>query len=316
VEPTYGQRTPQSPTPVSDAPLLDAKRTRRIQAIAGTFLFYARAVDPTILPALNELATEQAAPTTDTEAKAIMLMDYLATHPNATIRYHASDMVLHVESDAAYLVLPKARSRAAGHYFFSNTPPPAPQKPNPTPNGPVHTLCKTIKNVMSSAAESETGGVYLNGKESIPIRTTAKELGHPQPPTPLKTDNTTAHGILTKTLRPKLSKAFDMRFHWMKDRIQQKQFNLFWEKGSLNMADYFTKHHPPRHHKLMRHKYLHNENPKNTRHDCAHATINVRGCVTTSGLIQSLYSTLTSSNAQPTILSAQNAKLLSLANSS
>jgi hypothetical protein len=171
---------------------------------------------------------------------------------------------------------------------------------------------------MSSAAESETGGVYLNGKEAIPIRTTAIELGHPQPPTPIKTDNTTAHGILTKSLRPKLSKAFDMRFHWMKDRIQQQQFHLYWEKGTQNMADYFTKHHPPRHHKLMRYKYLHNENPKMqnenpknlTRSHSAHATINVRGCVTTQGLIQALYSTLTSASAQPLVYAKPNAKQL------
>jgi hypothetical protein len=262
VEPTYGSRLPQQPTAVSTAPLLDPKRTQRIQAISGTFLYYARGVDPTILPALNEIASEQASPTAATETKASMLMDYLHTNPDATIRYHASGMVLHIDSDAAYLVLPKARSRAAGHYYFSDWPEPAPAKPNPTPNGPVHTLCKTIRNVMSSAAESETGGVYLNGKEAVPIRTTATELGHPQPPTPIKTDNTTAHGILTRTVRQKLSKAFDMRFHWMRDRIDQKQFHLYWEKGILNLADYFTKHHPPRHHRLMRHKYLQKLHPK------------------------------------------------------
>jgi hypothetical protein len=55
------------------------KGTQRIQAIAGTFLYYTRGVDPTILPALNKLASEQAAPTTDTETKAKMLMDYLYT---------------------------------------------------------------------------------------------------------------------------------------------------------------------------------------------------------------------------------------------
>jgi hypothetical protein len=106
----------------------------------------------------------------------------------------------------------------------------------------------------------------------------------------------------------------------MKDRIHQQQFHLYWEKGALNMADYFTKHHPPRHHKLMRHKYLQRTNtdptqngytaitkdlkkrePELTRHDCAHATINVRGCVTPTGLIQSLHSTLTSASAQPTV---------------
>jgi hypothetical protein len=94
-----------------------------------------------------------------------------------------------------------------------------------------------------------------------------------------------------------------MRFHLMKERIQQQQFHLYWEKDALNMADYFTKHHPPRHHKLMRHKYLQNENPKVTR---PNATINVRGCVSTQGLMQALYSTLTSSSAQPTVSSKPN----------
>jgi hypothetical protein len=117
---------------------------------------------------------------------------------------------------------------------------------SPTANGPIHTLCKTIKNVMSSAAEAGTGGIYLNGKEAIPICTTAFELGHPQPPTPIKTDNTTAHGILlTKSLGPKLSKAFDMRFHWMKDRIQQQQFHLFTGKKVLSIYDRLFHRTPP-----------------------------------------------------------------------
>ena len=47
-----------------------------------------------------------------------------------------------------------------------------------------------------------------------------------------------------------------MKFYWMKDRISQKQFDLIWAKGILNKADYFTKHHPPWHHKKMRYKYL------------------------------------------------------------
>ena len=88
---------------------------------------------------------------------------------------------------------------------------------------------------------------------------TLEELGHPQPKegTPAFMDNSTSHGILTSTMRSKLSKAFDMRFHWIKDRIQQKQFQLIWRKGATNMADYFSKHHPPWHHKNMRYKYLH-----------------------------------------------------------
>ena len=73
------------------------------------------------------------------------------------------------------------------------------------------------------------------------------ELGHPQPPsgTPLETENTTDHDILLAKVSMKRSKAFDMRYHWLKDRIEQLQFNLYWGKGKLNRADYFTKHHPP-----------------------------------------------------------------------
>ena len=47
-----------------------------------------------------------------------MLLDYLATFPNAKVQYKASDMILNVDSDAAYLVVPHAKSRIAGYYTF------------------------------------------------------------------------------------------------------------------------------------------------------------------------------------------------------
>ena len=89
-------------------PLLPADKIRHIQRIVGTFLYYARAVDTTIHPALNELAITQAKPTQRAQAATHMLMDYLATHPNAKLRYHKSDMQLHIDTDAAYLVAPNS----------------------------------------------------------------------------------------------------------------------------------------------------------------------------------------------------------------
>ena len=89
-----------------------------MQSISGNFLYYGRSVDPCILPTLNKISSEQAKPTTDTSEKCDMLMDYLHTNPNAAIRYHASDMIIKVESDAAFLVLSKSRSRAASIYHL------------------------------------------------------------------------------------------------------------------------------------------------------------------------------------------------------
>jgi hypothetical protein len=77
-----------------------------------------------------------------------------------------------------------------------------------------------------------------------------EELGHLQPPTPLKTDNTT-DGIANDTVKQKCSKAMDMQFYWIHDHVHQGQFHVYWRKGGVNGADYFTKHHPTRHHQEM-----------------------------------------------------------------
>ena len=60
-----------------------------------------------MLPALNTIGSEQAKPTKQIEQKWYRLLDYAATYPDASIRYHASDIVLYVNFDAVYLVMPK-----------------------------------------------------------------------------------------------------------------------------------------------------------------------------------------------------------------
>jgi hypothetical protein len=187
------------------------------------------------------------------------LLNYCASHPDAVVRFIASDMILHVESDASYLSEPKARSRAAGYYYLSNMPttPPSATTPQPTANGAINILCQILREVVSSAAEAELAALFHNGKEACPIRIALEELGHPQPATPIQTDNNTAAGIANDTVKQRKSKAMDMRFYWLRDRVRQKQFHVFWKKGSLNKADYFTKHHPASHHQQIRSAYLH-----------------------------------------------------------
>ena len=174
IAPVYGKKSAQKPT---SAPLLDKTATQRILAITGTFIHYAN-IDPCIKPALNEIGTVQASPTTDTNDKVQMLMDYLHDHPDGVLRFHASDMILQLEADAAYLVLPKARSRAAAWFILGNDPT---IHLSPMSNAPIYVMCNTIKNTMSSATEAETGGIYMATQRACPIRVTLSELCHPQP---------------------------------------------------------------------------------------------------------------------------------------
>ena len=165
-------------------------------------------------------------------------------------------MILHVDTDAAYLVLPNARSRHAGHYFLSNTPSPPPATPTPKPNGAILTVCKTIRNVMTSAAEAETAGVFGNGQEIIACRISLQALGHPQPATPLKTDNSTSNSFVHANIKQRRSKTWDMRWNWLRDKATHQQLRIYWDKGSNNDGDYFTKHHPPTIHLEQRPRYV------------------------------------------------------------
>ena len=103
-------------------------------------------------------------------------------------------MILQGDSEAAYLVCPEARSQLAGYLFVG-------LKDRTQHNGPLLVLAKVIKNVMASAAEAELGALYINAQEALPMRQCLEELGHTQPATPLKTDNSTTTGIINNTIK-------------------------------------------------------------------------------------------------------------------
>ena len=60
-----------------------------------------------MLVALNKIGAQQANSTLSTKAKAEYIMDYASTHLNATVRFHAINIILHMDSDATYLVFPR-----------------------------------------------------------------------------------------------------------------------------------------------------------------------------------------------------------------
>lgn len=164
-------------------------------------------------------------------------------------------MILHVHSDASYLSKSEARSCIRGYFYLGcKEEDPA----NPKPNGPIHIESRIMKNVMASAFEVETGGLFICGQEGTYIRKILKVIGHEQTgPTRIITDNSTAKGFANNRTKVKWSKAMDVCFFWIRDRVKQGEFVITWSRGEGNLADYFTKHHPPAQHIKMRPVYLH-----------------------------------------------------------
>ena len=137
VKPAYGAQV-QYAQEDDSSPLLPAKTINLVQQIVGTLLYYSIAVDPTILTALGSIAAQQSKGTDKTYADTLWLINYTATHPNAKIRYTASNMILYIHSDASYLSEPQACSRSVGHYFLGDKCPYMTTPPTNRPhlNGP------------------------------------------------------------------------------------------------------------------------------------------------------------------------------------
>eukprot|EP00957_Ditylum_brightwellii_P055343 4194482-Ditylum_brightwellii.AAC.1 len=152
-QPKYRQNVQYAPSP-DTSDVLGKKDTSKIQAIVGTFLYYGRAIDGTILPTINEISLDKVKPTISTAKQSTMLMDYLATHPNVVLHFFAGNMQLHIDSDAAYFIINGAKSCTTGYFYCASNP--HTLNYNKTPyNAPILIECRTIKHVVCSVAETE-----------------------------------------------------------------------------------------------------------------------------------------------------------------
>ena len=144
--------------------------------------------------ALNDLAIAVTKGTKQTMKELIHFLNYCGINPDASIIFRLSDMILTLDSDAAYHNAPKARSRARGYHYLGN-------HDGKLFNGPIYVLAKVIKTVMNAASEAEWGALLNNEQKGVTMRITLEELKWKQPPTSIRTDNNTASGIMNNTVK-------------------------------------------------------------------------------------------------------------------
>ena len=82
----YGTKA-QSPLPQDNTRKLTDKEIKQVQKIVGSIIYYGRAVDMTVLMMLSSIASEQTKGTEHTLEKAYQVLDYLASHPDAVVRF-------------------------------------------------------------------------------------------------------------------------------------------------------------------------------------------------------------------------------------
>ena len=196
-EPTKSLNT-QKPVLVDKAKQLSPERVKRIQKIIRSFLYLSRAVDLTTTKALSSLSSQQSKATVKTEELIQHFLEYCNAHPDPKIRFHASNMILAIHSDASFMNEPMARSTAAGFFWLKNKDD---KDKKMKLNGAVQVILQIIKLVCASTAESELAAIFINAREAIKLKRTLEAMGHKQPPVNIVTDNETAEGIAKQTIR-------------------------------------------------------------------------------------------------------------------
>jgi hypothetical protein len=238
IPPLYGKRQ-QYVKPLG--PTISEPEITRVREIVGVFLYYARAVDYSMLPAVCAIASEQSNGSQDLLKMTERLLGYASSHRNLSIKYHRSNMIVEGVSDCSYLSRSKARSVAGGIGYCGDDN-----------NGLLFAYSNIIDVVVSSAFEGEYAATYTLARYLTHIVDILTALGHSQPtPTLILCDNRVAVGITKDEMKLKTTKCIDMRFHWIRDRVRQKQFSVTWYPGKTNKADFFTKAVAPPHHQIV-----------------------------------------------------------------
>ena len=176
-------------------------------------------MDNKLIVGLRNIGAQQASAAQRTSAAIDQILDYCATYPADGILYRSSNMVLCAHSDAGFQNEIKGRSRAGAHIFLSEN------DAMPRWNGPVLTIAKKIKFVMSSASEAKLGAMLITAQEMVAMRKTLQVMKWPQPKPPLQKENSAAAGVLNNSIVPKKLKTMDLRLHWIRCRGAQVQFN-------------------------------------------------------------------------------------------
>ena len=149
--------------PIDTWSVLFAEQVKKIEQIIGKLLYYTCGVDNTCLVPLSSTSSI-VEPTEQGNNNINQFLYYKKIHPDAVVQFHASDMILRVDTNALYLTEPQAHSHDSGYFFLWSIPS---KKLCERLNGPVHVKCNILLGKIASAAESEIGGCFVMGRDVI-----------------------------------------------------------------------------------------------------------------------------------------------------
>lgn len=227
-----------------------AEKVHLLKMGVGGFLYYARAIGYDYMTTVCKFSSKQAKPTLAVWEEFLHFLNYAHTWSESKLVFKASDMILILDADVSYLSEDGAKSRGGGVAYLGK------KNDSNFINGAIDVMSVLLPTIVSSVCEGEVAAGFLLAQLAMPFRVNLYEMGYPQDRTLLTTDNQCAEGIANKSIKLKRSKAMDMRYFWLRDRVEQGDFQVKWRRNTQSLADFFTKTLPTKEFLEMRKKFI------------------------------------------------------------
>jgi len=220
---------PAGYTPKENKLAVNATLRTEYQQVIGSLLYIMLGTRPDIAFAVTKMAQFAANPSKEHLDKAKYIVRYLASTPKyALVLDGASNKGLIAYSDSDYAGDPIKRRSQTG-YFFKLA------------NGAISWQSRAQKTVALSSTEAEYMALSDCSHQAVWMQQLYSELGLTQRPTPICADNQGSIFIGSNPVQERRTKHIDVRYHYIRECVEDGKVELFWVPTDENPADMFTK---------------------------------------------------------------------------
>jgi hypothetical protein len=223
-----------TPLPAGYKPLnhtgsADHKLRSKYQSVIGSLLYIMLGTRPDIAYAVTKLSQFSANPSQEHLDKALYICRYLAGTANYALVFDGpSNRGLIAYTDSDWAADPIKRRSVTG-YFFKLA------------NGIISWQSRSQKTVALSSTEAEYMALSDCSRQAVWMKSVYSELGMPLGPIPICGDNQGSIFISSNPVQERRSKHIDIRYHYVRECIEEGRIEMFFIDGSQNPADMFTK---------------------------------------------------------------------------
>ena len=108
-------------------------------------------------------------------------------------------------------------------------------------DGIISWQSRAQKAIALSATEAEYMALSDCSRQAVWIQNIFSELGLPKKPTTICADNEGGIFIASNPVQERRTKHIDVRYHYVRDLLEQKRIDTIWVPTDDNPADMFTK---------------------------------------------------------------------------